>query len=62
MVKGEGSAGGSHELETQGVLASTLGYNPGIRKIKIQRNPGWHVPSPDGSEIEQLLKGSKDNT
>lgn len=32
-----------------------LGCSPGLRK-KIQRNPGWHVSSPDGREIGQTAK------
>lgn len=53
--EGWGCCRRSHEFETQGVLTSTpLGYKPGI---KIQRNPSWHIPSPDGSEMEQTLKG-----
>lgn len=56
--EGWGCCRRSHEFETQGVLTSTpLGYKPGIGKIKLQRNPSWHIPSPDGSEMEQTLTG-----
>ena len=36
-------------------MLTALGCSLGLRK-KIQRNPGWHVSSPDGREIGQTAK------
>ena len=61
MVPGESCGGevGTRQGWTLGPreswMLTALGCSPGLRK-KIQRNPGWHVSSPDGREIGQTAK------
>lgn len=57
-VEGEAGTRQGWGWRPRGLGAHSLEWQPSVKKKKkTQRNPGWHVSSPDGREIGQAANG-----